>query len=167
MVTATEALVSNMASEAANTVWQEFVDKVRKAGNHPIQITGRTHLRTIQRQVENVAHLSMNELDAFLGQLEPSEAAVVGRQIWDRNYHNFQADIRAAHSRKSEELAKYSQWGDRLNRWVQEIVSRVVEAIRQFIRFARFSTTMILMSNYYLWKHGVNLVKGVALGVMQ
>ena len=44
MITATEALVSNMASEAANTVWQEFVEKAKKQGNHPVQITGRKHL---------------------------------------------------------------------------------------------------------------------------
>ncbi|KAL2912516.1 Guanylate-binding protein 6 [Polyrhizophydium stewartii] len=166
MVSATEALVSNMATEAANTVWIEFVDKVRKMGNHPIQINGRKHLRTIMREVEGVANIAMNELDQFVSKLEPAEAAQVGRQVWDRNYHNFQADIRAAHQRKTEELARYSQWSDRANRFIQELVQRIVEAIRQFIRFARFSTTLILMSNYYAWKHGINLVKGVAQGVM-
>ncbi|KAI8912732.1 hypothetical protein EDD86DRAFT_188494 [Gorgonomyces haynaldii] len=166
MISATEALVANMASEAANTVWLEFVDKVRKMGNHPIQVTGRKHLRTIMREVEGVANVSLNELETFVSRLEPNEPAQIAKQIWDRNYHNFQADIRAAHTRKSEELAKYSQWGDRINRWVQEAVARIVDAIRQFIKFARFSTTMILMSNYYMWKHGINLVKGVAQGVL-
>ncbi|KAI8924845.1 hypothetical protein BC831DRAFT_463415 [Entophlyctis helioformis] len=166
MVTATEALVGNMATEAANTVWTEFVDKVRKMGNHPVQVNGRKHLRTIMREVEGAANAAMNELDAFISKLEPSEPAQIGRQIWDRNYHNFQADIRAAHQRKTEELARYSQWGDRANRFVQELVQQIVEAIRQFIRFARFSTTLIIMSNYYAWKHGVNLIKGVATGVM-
>ena len=75
-------------------------------------------------------------------------------------------DVRAAHAKKQDELARYSQWGDRMNRWVQEIVARVVEAIRQFVKFARFSTTMVIMSNYYLWKHGINLVHGVASGVL-
>ena len=34
MVTATEALVSNMATEAANAVWEDFVSKIKKKGNH-------------------------------------------------------------------------------------------------------------------------------------
>lgn len=93
-----------------------------------------------------------------MNQLEPKEPAKSGQLIWDRNLNNFLADIRAAHVRKSEELSKYAQWGDRINRWVQEIVYRIVEAVKQFIRFARFSTTMILMSNYYIWRHGINLV---------
>lgn len=66
MVSATEALVANMASEAANTVWQEFVDKVRKMGNHPIQITGRKHLRTVLREVEGAANTSLTELEGTI-----------------------------------------------------------------------------------------------------
>ncbi|KAJ3303635.1 hypothetical protein HDV03_003609 [Kappamyces sp. JEL0829] len=138
---------SNMASEAANTVWVEFVEKVRKSGNHPVQITGRKHLRTIMRELEGIASPSQNELDGFISRLEPPEAALVGRQIWDRNYNNFMADVRAAYNRKTEELAKYSQWSDRVNRWIREVVIQIMTAIRQFIRFARFSATLILMSN--------------------
>jgi hypothetical protein len=167
MVTATEALVANMASEAANTVWSDFVDRVRKQGNHPSQISGRKHLRTILREVEGAANTAMNDLDAFVGRLVPSEPAVIAKTTWERNYRNFEADIRAAHARKAEELAKYTQWADRVNRVIQEIVAQIVEAIRQFIKFARFSTSLILMSNYYLWKHSVNLVTGIAQGVMQ
>ncbi|KAJ3273400.1 hypothetical protein HDV01_004276 [Terramyces sp. JEL0728] len=167
MITATEALVSNMASEASNTVWVEFVAKVRKAGNHPVQVTGRKHLRTIMREVEGIATASQNELEGFIARLEPAEAAVIGRQIWERNYHNFQADLRAAYQRKADELAKYSQWTDRVNRWVREIVIQVMTAIRQFIRFARFSATLILMSNYYMWKNGINLVTSMASGAVQ
>ncbi|KAI9362977.1 hypothetical protein DFJ73DRAFT_620638 [Zopfochytrium polystomum] len=166
MVTATEALVANMASEAANTVWIDFVDRVRKQGNHPSQVSGRKHLRTILREIEGAANQSLNDLETFTSRLVPAEPAAVARHTWERNLSNFEADIRAAHNRKSEELARYTQWADRVNRLVQEIVSQVVEAIRQFIKFARFSTTLILMSNYYLWKHSVNLVTGIAQGVM-
>ncbi|KAJ3328754.1 hypothetical protein HDU76_009342 [Blyttiomyces sp. JEL0837] len=166
MVTATEALVANMASEAANTVWTDFVDRVRKQGNHPSQVTGRKHLRTILREVEGAANISINDLETFTSRLVPAEPAIIAKTTWERNFRNFEADLRAAHGRKSEELAKYTQWADRVNRLVQEIVAQVVEAIRQFIKFARFSTTLILMSNYYLWKHSMNLVTGIAQGVM-
>ena len=166
MITATEALVSNMASEASNTVWIEFVEKVRKQGNHPVQITGRKHLRTIMREVEGCASAAQNDLEGFVSRLEPAEAAVIGTQIWERNYHNFQADIRAAYQRKCDELAKYSQWSDRVNRWVREIVIQFMTAVRQFIRFARFSATLILMSNWYMWKNGVQLVTSMASGAL-
>ncbi|KAJ3207692.1 hypothetical protein HDU67_007285 [Dinochytrium kinnereticum] len=166
MVTATEALVANMASEAANNVWSDFVERVRKSGNHPSQISGRKHLRTILREVEGAANAAMTELENFIGRLHPNEPALVAKTTWERNFRNFEADIRAAHGRKAEELAKYTQWADRVNRLVTELVAQIVEAIRQFIRFARFSTSLILMSNYYLWKHSVNLVTGIAQGVM-
>ncbi len=90
-----------------------------------------------------------------------NQSALVARETWDRNYHNFTADIRAAHSRKSEEIAKYARWGDKLNKLITDIVAHIVEAIRQFIRFARFSTTLVLMGNYYLWKQSLNVVMGV------
>ncbi|KAJ3196732.1 hypothetical protein HK101_007964 [Irineochytrium annulatum] len=165
MVTATEALVANMASEAANTVWSDFVDRIKKMGNHPSQISGRKHLRTILREMEGAANSCMNELEGFIGKLHPAEPALVAKTTWERNLRNFENDIRAAHTRKAEELAKYTQWGDRVNRLVTEIVSQIVEAIRQFIKFARFSTTLILMSNYYLWKHSVNLITGIAVSI--
>ncbi|TPX73017.1 hypothetical protein SpCBS45565_g00104 [Spizellomyces sp. 'palustris'] len=166
MVTATEALVANMAAEAANTVWTEFIDKVRKHGNHPVQINGRKHLRTILREVEGAANGCINELETFTSKLVPNEPASIAKQTWDRNYRNFEMDIRAAHQRKAEELARYTRWADRINRLVNEIVAQVVEAIRQFIRFARFSTSLILMSNYYFWRHSFNLVTGIAQGVI-
>jgi hypothetical protein len=40
MVSATEAIVSNMACEAANCVFEDFTAQVRKMGNHPSQING-------------------------------------------------------------------------------------------------------------------------------
>jgi hypothetical protein len=166
MVTATEALVSNMASEAANTVWIEFVEKVRKQGNHPVQVTGRKHLKTIMRQVEGCASESLSELEGFISRLEPAEAAAIGKQVWDRNYNNFEADIRAAYKLKTDELAKYSQWTDRVNRWVRDLVIYTIAAIRQFIRFARFSAALILMSNYYVWKNGFQLFTSMASGAV-
>ncbi|KAI9006190.1 hypothetical protein BC832DRAFT_584088 [Gaertneriomyces semiglobifer] len=166
MVTATEALVANMAAEAANTVWTDFIEKVRKQQNHPVQINGRKHLRTILREIEGAANQCLNELEGFTSKLVPNEPAAVAKQTWDRNYRNFEIDIRAAHQRKSEELARYTQWADRINRLVNEIVSQVVEAIRQFVRFARFSTSLVLMGNYYFWRHSFNLVTGIAQGVI-
>jgi hypothetical protein len=111
---------------------------------------------------------------AFTDELQPASAAVSGKVIWDRNYHNFITDIKTAHNVKSTELARYSNWGDKLTSWVQEITMRIMDAIKQFVRFARyffhyyyrFSTTMILMSNYYIWKHGFDIVKGVAQGML-
>ena len=166
MVSATEAMVTNMATESAYTVWNEFVGKVRKMGNHPVQITGRKHLRTIMREVEGAANTSYTELEAFLSKLEPIETAKLGLEVWNRNYSTFEADIRAAHQRKSQEIARYTQMADKVNRLVQEIVYRVVEAVKQMIRFARFSASMLLLGNYYLWKQSFNLVTGVAQGFM-
>ncbi|KAI9102857.1 hypothetical protein DFS34DRAFT_610811 [Phlyctochytrium arcticum] len=166
MVTATEALVANMAAEAANTVWTDFIAKVRKQGNHPVQVTGRKHLRTILREMEGAANTCLNELESFTSKLVPAEPATVARTTWDRNYRNFEMDVRAAHARKTEELARYTRWGDRINRLVNDVVSQVVEAIRQFIRFARFSSGLVLMSNYWFWRHSFNLVTGIAQGVI-
>ena len=167
MVTATEALVANMASEAANTVWIEFIERVRKMGNHPSQITGRKHLRTLLREIEGAANQALNDLDSYIGRLVPSEPAVIARTTWDRNYRNFVSDVKAAYARKAEDLAKYTRWADRCNRLVTEIVNQFVEALRQLIKFARFSTSLILMSNYYLWKHSGTLIAGIASGVLQ
>ncbi|KAJ1551838.1 hypothetical protein HK405_013735 [Cladochytrium tenue] len=166
MVTATEALVANMASEAANAVWADFVERVRRQGNHPSQVSGRKPLRAVLREVEGAANRCLNDLDAFTSRLVPSAPAAVARHAWDRNLANFEADVRAAHQRRAEEMARYSQWADRANRLVQELVVQVVEAVRQLVKFARFSTTLILLSNYYLWKHSVTLVTGIAQGVL-
>jgi hypothetical protein len=118
------------------------------------------------REVEGIGNTSLATLEAFTVKLQPAESAIVAREIWDRNYHNFTADIRAAHSRKSEELAKYARWGDKLNKLITDIVAHIIEAIRQLIRFARFSTTLLLMGNYYLWKQSFQMVTGLAQGVM-
>ncbi|KAI8589480.1 hypothetical protein BDZ88DRAFT_418332 [Geranomyces variabilis] len=166
MVSATEALVANMASEAANAVWTDFIAKVRKQNNHPVQINGRKHLRTVLREVEGAANACLNELESFTTKLVPAEPATVAKTTWDRNYRNFEQDVRAAHKRKADELAKYTRWADRINRLVNDIVAQVVEAIRQFVRFARFSTSLILMSNVYFWRQSFNLVTGIAAGVV-
>lgn len=57
-------------------------------------------------------------------------------------------------------MAKYARWGDKLNKLITDIVAHIVEAVRQFIRFARFSTTLVLMGNYYLWKQSLNIIMG-------
>ena len=118
------------------------------------------------REVEGLANASLTTLEAFTDKLQPAESAVVARESWDRNYHNFSADIRAAHARKCEEIAKYTRWGDKLNKLITDIVAHIVEAVRQFIRFARFSTTLVLMGNYYLWKQGLSIVTSAAQGVL-
>lgn len=110
MVSATEALVAGMATEAANTVWEEFLCGVRKDGNHGLQVTGRKHLKTIMREIEGRCAVAVNELDGFVAKLEPKEAAAAGRVVWDRNYHNFVVDVRSAYDVKCAELAKYSVW---------------------------------------------------------
>lgn len=118
------------------------------------------------REVEGIASTSLATLETFTEKLQPAESALVAREIWDRNYHNFAADIRASHNRKSEEIAKYARWGEKMNKLITTIVAHVIEAIRQFIRFARFSTTLVLMGNFYLWKRGLNMLTGFAQGVM-
>ncbi|KAI8825728.1 uncharacterized protein EV422DRAFT_513985 [Fimicolochytrium jonesii] len=166
MISATEALVANMAAEAANAVWTDFIARVRKQGNHPVQVNGRKHLRTILREVEGAANTCLNDLESFTTKLVPAQPAAIAKTTWDRNYRNFEMDIRAAHKRKADDLAKYTQWADKLNRIVSEVVAQVVEAIRQFIRFARFSTSLVLMGNYYFWSTSLNVVTGIAQGVI-
>ena len=166
MVTATEALVANMAAEAANTVWTDFISKVRKQQNHPCQVTGRKHLRTVLREVEGAANSSKVELDAFTSRLVPAEPATIARITWDRNYRAFESDIRAAHQKKHEELQRYSAWGDVINRKINQLIAQIVAAVQYLVRFARFSTSLAIMSNYWFWKHSYNLVTGIAQGVL-
>lgn len=66
MVTATHALVSNMAMEAANTCWHDFIREARKAQLHPSQINGRKHLRTIVRELEGVSNACFVELVSII-----------------------------------------------------------------------------------------------------
>lgn len=162
MVSATEALVGNMAMEAANTMWSDFIHKARKAGLHPQQVNGRKHLRTMLREVEGISNMCLNELESFTSKLVPAEPASVAKEIWDRNYKNFVTDITTSYNRKASDIARYSAWTDRINRFVTELLQQVLHAIRQLLRFAKFSTTLILMSNYYLWRQSYNLVTGLA-----
>jgi hypothetical protein len=129
MVSATEALVSNMATETANALWEEFLVAVKRAGNHPLQVTGRKHLRTILRQISGIANAKYAALQEFVNKLSPPEAAMVGITVWHRNYHNFEMDVRAAHGKKVAELAKYSAWSERLNRVVSELVYRSLDGM--------------------------------------
>ncbi|KAJ3094483.1 hypothetical protein HDU96_001660 [Phlyctochytrium bullatum] len=166
MVSATEAMVANMASEAANSLWSDFVDKVKRSGNHPSQITGRKHLRAILREIEGHANSALVDLDGFIAKLHPAEPAQIARAAWERNFRSFEEDLKAAHARKAEEIQKYSQWMDRVNGLVTELIQQMIDAVRQAIRFVRFTVMLVLMSNYYLWKHSVNLVTGIANGVI-
>ncbi|KAJ1533012.1 hypothetical protein HK096_005834 [Nowakowskiella sp. JEL0078] len=166
MVSATEALVANMAMEAATTVWLDFVDHVKKIGNHPSQITSRKPLKVILREIEGVANGCINELEAFINKLAPNEPAIIAKNTWERNYKAFENEIRSAYKKKEDEMKTLSVWAQRLNMLVIEIASYVVEAVRQLVRFARFSTIVVLMSNYYLWKNCVTVVSGMAESVL-
>ncbi|KAJ3209135.1 hypothetical protein HDU67_006380 [Dinochytrium kinnereticum] len=166
MVSATEAMVANMASEAANSLWSEFVDKVKRSGNHPSQISGRKHLRAILRDIEGAASSAVTDLDTFISKLHPHEAALIAKSTWERNFKNFEEDLRAAHARKSEEIKKYSQWMDRVNGLVTEVIQQVIDMVRRVIRFIKFAISLMIMSNYYAWKHSVNFLTGVANGVI-
>ncbi|KAJ3044205.1 hypothetical protein HDV00_002883 [Rhizophlyctis rosea] len=166
MVTATEALVANMAAEAANTVWTDFILKVRQQNNHPVQVNGRKHLRTILREIEGAANSSLIELESFTSRLVPAEPAAIARATWDRNYRVFESDVRAAHARKQEELQKYNAWGDIINRKINQLIAQIVAAVQHLVRFAKLSTSLAILSNYWFWKHSYNLVTGIAQGVL-
>lgn len=122
MVSATEALVANMAAEAANTLWTEFVHKTRRAGLHPSQITGRKHLRTITREIEGVSNQVLVDLETFTAKLFPREPAAVAMTIWEGNLNSFMMDVRAAHARKANNLARYTVWTLRLNTLVTDLI---------------------------------------------
>ncbi|KAH9270645.1 hypothetical protein BASA83_007253 [Batrachochytrium salamandrivorans] len=100
MASATEALVSNMATEAAHTLWDDFITKVRQSGNHPTQVNGRKPLGSIMLEIEKIALETVTDLDNFISRLEPPEAARIGRLTWDKLYCGFQNDLREAYIQK-------------------------------------------------------------------
>jgi phage gp37-like protein len=164
VVSATEALVSNMASEAAHTLWKEYIQKTRRAGLHPSQITGRKHLRTITREIEGISNSVLVELEIFCGKLFPSEPAAVATVIWESNMANFMIDVKLAHEKRANNMARYTVWTERLNTLVTDLIVQVTGAIGQFVKFARFSTSLILMSNYYIWKRSMNMLWNMSMG---
>lgn len=95
-----------MASEAANTLWTEFIHKARRAHLHPSQINGRKHLRTISRQLEGISNSCLVELEAFVAKLFPKEPANVALVIWESNMANFMAEVKAAHAKKATDIAR-------------------------------------------------------------
>ena len=129
-------------------------------------MVGRKHLKTIMREVEGAANTCLNDLEVFVNRLVPLEPASSGLITWERNFKSFEAELQQVHKIKRDELAKYTQWADRLNKLVNDIIQQVIEAIRQVIRFARFSTMLVLMSNYYLWKRSVSILTGFAQGML-
>ena len=170
MVTATEALVANMATEAANSAWIEFVEKIRKSGNLPVQITAKKNLKTIMREIEECASPSVNELDEFLSRLEPVEASVVGRQLWDRNYHNFCADIRSVYYQKTEQLERLTLWSMRIQTLIRETMIKIMQGIKKFYKFAKFAASLSILTFYWAFKSGITLgvsvMKGFVSGVL-
>ncbi|KAI8622603.1 hypothetical protein BC830DRAFT_1057039 [Chytriomyces sp. MP71] len=166
MVSATESMVSNMAAEAANTVWATFTQRARASGNTQQQVNGRKHLRTVMRELEGYANMALIDLEAFTCRLVPQEPAGIARIIWDRNYDAFVEDVRAAHAARSMDLQKTSVWAVRMNNVVVDMVDQFVEAVRQMIRLARFGSMLVMLTNYYFWKHGVHLIKNAANSVI-
>ncbi|KAI8829985.1 hypothetical protein BJ741DRAFT_621342 [Chytriomyces cf. hyalinus JEL632] len=166
MVSATESLVSNMATEAANTVWADFITRARNSNNTPQQINGRKHLRTILRELEGFANMALIDLEAFTCRLVPQEPASIARIIWDRNFDAFMEDVRTAHAARSTDVQKTTVWAVRMNHVVVDMVEQFVEAARQLVRLARFGSMLVMLTNYYFWKHGVHLIKNVANGVI-
>ncbi|KAJ3138184.1 hypothetical protein HK100_012931 [Physocladia obscura] len=173
MVSATESLVANMATEAANMVWTDFCTRAHANNNTPEQIkatpigsASRKHLRTVLRELEGFANIAVIDLDTFTARLQPREPAAVARIIWDRNYAMFLEDVRTAHGAARIGVEQNGVWAVKMNRIVVDIVDQFVEALRQAVRLARFASMLAILSNYYFWKHGVTAVKNFASGVI-
>ncbi|TPX51739.1 hypothetical protein SeMB42_g00870 [Synchytrium endobioticum] len=166
MVSATEALVANMASEAANAAWSEFVERCRQVGNHPSQVSGRKHIASIMNEVHTIAAEAQDELEAFVSKLEPSEPASVGKQLWKRNLKHFEEDLKNAHAKRVQEIAKYTRWMDRIYTIVSEVVRRVFEITFQLFKVARFTTSLIITSNYYMAKESLRLLTNVVRSIL-
>ncbi|KAI9341907.1 hypothetical protein BDR26DRAFT_859777 [Obelidium mucronatum] len=168
MVSATESLVTNMATEAANTVWADFLTRAHNSQNTPNQINGRKHLRTTLRELEGFQNMCLIDLESFTARLQPQEPASIARIIWDRKYEEFIESVRVAHGSSRLVVAerKSNGWTVRMNRFVVDMVEQFVEAMRQLVRLARFGSLLVMLTNYYFWKHGVNLIKNFAGGVI-
>ncbi|KAJ3354839.1 hypothetical protein HDU83_004512 [Entophlyctis luteolus] len=169
MVSATESLVTNMATEAANTVWAEFVARARAARNAPDQLTdarSAKHLRTVLRELEGFAHMAEVDLETYTCRLQPREPVAVAQLMWQRNYNAFVADVKRAHSGKVVDEEKRGEWAVQMNRFVVDTVEQAVEALRQAVRLARFASILAMLTNYYFWKHGIHVVRNFAGGVI-
>ncbi|ORY42203.1 hypothetical protein BCR33DRAFT_660965 [Rhizoclosmatium globosum] len=167
MVSATESLVANMATEAANTVWSDFLTRARSTHNTPAQINGgRKHLRTTLRELEGFANMALIDLETFTSRLRPQEPASIARIIWDRNYDAFIEDVKAAHGSTQVQVVEQGVWAVRLNRFVVDMVEQFVEAMRQLVRLARFGSMLVMLTNYYFWKHGIHVIRNVAQNVV-
>ncbi len=116
--------------------------------------------------MEGAANSSLNDLELFINRLAPLEPAEAGMELWQRKFHAFELQVKQTHQQKRDELAVYTQWADRISRLVNDVIQQIIEALRQVIRFARFSTMLVLMSNYYLWKRAVLIVTGFAQGML-
>ncbi|KAJ3074658.1 hypothetical protein HDU98_010654 [Podochytrium sp. JEL0797] len=166
MISATESLVSNMATEAANTVWSEFLHRATQSNNTPAQLNGRKHLRTVLRELEGFQNMALIDLEGFTSRLQPQQPAAIAKIIWERNYDTFIEEVKAAHGGHSGELVKHGVWAVRLNRFVVEMVEQFVEALRQMVRLARFGSMLVVLTNYYFWKHGLGLIRNAVGGVI-
>lgn len=82
MVSATEAMVSNMAKEAAQKVWSNFMAKVKRLGYHPDTLSSKRPLGGVLKEIEACAHESIRELEAFVNRLVPREPASIAKTTW-------------------------------------------------------------------------------------
>ncbi|KAH6576323.1 hypothetical protein BASA62_001472 [Batrachochytrium salamandrivorans] len=159
MASATEALVSNMATEAAHTLWDDFITKVRQSGNHPTQVNGRKPLGSIMLEIEKIALETVTDLDNFISRLEPPEAARIGRLTWDKLYCGFQNDLREAYIQKSEEIAQYRVWRDWTHKFVAQVVLRICAVMQQAVWFAKYSLALVSAGNWHALRFGFGMVK--------
>jgi hypothetical protein len=89
MKNATETMVSSMACEAANSKWEEFVERTKKSRVHPGFMSGRENEHTVMRKIHEIAQACMSELQEFLVRLEPQECSMIGMAMWKEKYQSF------------------------------------------------------------------------------
>ncbi|KAI9209437.1 uncharacterized protein BJ171DRAFT_418838 [Polychytrium aggregatum] len=150
MTTVTEAMVANMATDAANTIWEGFVSRLRRTGNHPSQINGRKPLPQIMQEVESAANTAIDELEGFVNRLVPSEPAVVAKTIWERNYQHLESSIQATYRQKLHERSQEKTWFEHITAIVNELVQQIVDLVWQIFRMLQTSIRVISFSNRLL-----------------
>ncbi|KAK5669722.1 hypothetical protein QVD99_004108 [Batrachochytrium dendrobatidis] len=149
MVTATEALVNNMAMEAATTLWNNMMTQLKLSGNLPTQITGRKPLEAIMREVERVAIPAVHDLDSFVSRLEPPGPACVGRQYWDRMYDDLQREIRESYILKHEKVMRYRAWRDRTHIVMAHMYALIWQTLHYISQFVRYASRVVAHTGWF------------------
>lgn len=71
-----------MAKEAAQKVWMDFMNKVKRLGYHPDMLTSKRPLGGVLKEIEACASDSIKELEAFVSRLVPREPASIAKMTW-------------------------------------------------------------------------------------